>query len=330
MDRTSIIVDTRDRFSPMIDCLEHIEAHTPEPHDVIVVAGGAPERLRREWQARFGDRVRFIFAPRFLNQAQARNIGMRAATTRFAVLMDDDVMVRPGWLGALLDCQRETGAVMVVPVILESETVIHTAGNTLYVTYVNGRAYGHKELRLQGMPYHDGSNLKREPTDYGELHCHLVEIEPTLRLEVFDESILEVGEVDSGLIWAKAGYSMWFEPKSVVQYRLKAPIAPEDIRLFDWRWNMRAILAGYRHFEKKWGIDITEQGRFRRFLYAYNRQLGLLPRMFPCAAALRVERGLARVGRIGGAALKPLTAPRWLANNLEARWIGYNDWPAAD
>jgi glycosyltransferase involved in cell wall biosynthesis len=326
MERCSIIVDTRDRFSPLGGCLARLLECTPEPHDLIVVAGGAPERLRKEWLRSFGDRARFIFEPHFLNQAQARNIGMRAAKTRLAALMDEDVLVRPGWLSALLDCQRETGAVMVVPVILESETEIHTAGNTLYVTYVKGRAFGHKELRLHGMPFHEGSNLKRERVDYGELHCQLVEIEPTLRLNVYDENLLEVGEVDSGLIWANAGHTMWLEPASVVHYQLEAPITADDIRLFDWRWNMRSILAGYRYFEQKWGIDITEQGRFQRFLFGYNRQLGLLPRLFPSAAALRIEHGLSRLGRLTRVALAPLRAPQWLATNLKARWIGYYEW----
>jgi hypothetical protein len=157
-----------------------------------------------------------------------------------------------------------------------------------------------------------------------------VEIEPTLRLGAYDENLLEVGEVDSGLVWAKAGHTMWFEPRSVVHYQIQAPIKAEDIRLFDWRWNMRAILAGYRHFERKWGIDITEQGRFRDFLYEYNLQLGLLPRVFPSDAALRVERGLRRIGRTTRTVLKPLSAPRWLTTNLKARWIGYDDWPTAD
>jgi hypothetical protein len=132
--------------------------------------------------------------------------------------------------------------------------------------------------------------------------------------------------VDTGLIWAKAGHTMWFEPASVVQYQLAAPITADDIRLFDWRWNMRSILAGYRHFEQKWGIDITEQGRFQRFLFAYNRQLGLLPRMFPSTAALRIESGLARLRRLTRAALAPLRAPQWLAANLKAWWIGYYEW----
>jgi GT2 family glycosyltransferase len=326
MESCAIIVTVRDRFSCFAECLDRLIAKTPEPHDLIVVVGGASDRTRNDWLRRFRDRVRFIFEPHFLNQAQARNIGLRAATTRFAVVMDNDVFVRSGWLRGLLDCQRETGAVMVVPLILETESRIHAAGNSLYITYENGRGFGHKELRFYGMPYIQGSNLKRERVDYGELHCQLVEVEPALRLGAFDENILEVGEVDSGLTWAKAGYSMWFTPSSVVQYRLGSPIAAVDIRLFDWRWNMRSIRKGYLYFEQKWDLDITERGRFRSFLFHYNSQLGLLPRLFPSTAALRVENGLAR---LLGTVVKPLRAPHWLVSNLQAWWIGYFDWPSS-
>ena len=88
---------------------------------------------------------------------------------------------------------------------------------------------------------------------------------------------------------------MWFTPSSVVHYRLGGPITVEDIRLFEWRWNMRSILKGYLYFERKWGLDITEQGRFRSFLLHYNSQLGLLPRLFPSTKALRLDNGLARL-----------------------------------
>ena len=112
----------------------------------------------------------------------------------------------------------------------------------------------------------------------------------------------------------------------MVHFQLGAPLTADDIRVFDWRWNMRSILAGYRYFEQKWGIDITEQGRFQRFLYGYNRQLGLLPRLFPSAMALRIQNGLARLGWLTRAAFAPLRAPRWLANNFQAWWIGYYEW----
>ena len=71
---------------------------------------------------------------------------------------------------------------MVVPLVLERPRKIHTAGNDFYITYDGGRAFGHKELRFNGMVYGDDSNLERRETDYGELHCQLVEVLPALQL----------------------------------------------------------------------------------------------------------------------------------------------------
>jgi hypothetical protein len=74
MERCTIVVGTRDRFSTLIKCLERIRTCTPEPHDLIVVAGGAPEGVRQDWLRRFGDRAKFIFEREFVNQSQARNL----------------------------------------------------------------------------------------------------------------------------------------------------------------------------------------------------------------------------------------------------------------
>ena len=48
MERCTIVVGTRDRFSTLIGCLERIRACTPEPHDLIVVAGDWREILMPE------------------------------------------------------------------------------------------------------------------------------------------------------------------------------------------------------------------------------------------------------------------------------------------
>lgn len=324
MEKCTIIVNTRDRFSSTTRCLETLIANTPTPYELIVVMGGAPERLKEEWLAKFGAQAKFIFRPEFLNQAQARNIGLREAKTRLAVVIDNDVYVRPGWLEALVQCQQETGAGMVVPIMLETERIIHTAGNGLYITHENGKAYGHKELRFHGMVLGERCNLKRERTDYGELHCQLVEVEPALRLGVYDETIQEVGEVDSGLTWAKAGKERWFEPASVVFYALHGPVRSEDIRLFMWRWDMRLILKGYRHFERKWNLDITEHGTFRDFLLDYNGRVGLLPRLFPSRLSVRVDKAVFRARR---AASRLSVIPKALFRNYKAWRIGYFAWP---
>ena len=321
----SIIVVLRDRFSTTAKCVEHIIQNTPEPYDLVVVLGGTPRRIENDLRKRYGSKGRFVFQPHFINPTQARNIGLRAAKTRLAVLIDNDVYVRPGWFGPLLECQRETGATMVVPLILERENIIHTAGNDFYVTYENGRAYGYKELRYYGRVYSESANLKRRPTDYGELHCQLIEVEPALRLGVYDENIQEVGECDSGLTWGKAGLAMWFEPKSVVFYEPPIEIVHvEDIRFFAWRWDMRTILKGYQYFEQKWGIDITEYNSFQEWLLRWNKKLGFLPRMFPYGWALWLDRTSKRFfGWLQRIVQLPLSA--W--NRFIAWKLGFYEWP---
>ena len=326
MEKVTIVVNARDRFSPTTKCLETLLANTPEPFDLLIVMGGAPEHLKSEWSRKFGHRGRFIFKPEFLNDAQARNLALRETKTPLAVVMGNDVFVRPGWLTALVECQKETGAVMVVPLILERERRIHTAGNDLYITYEKGKAFGHKHSRFYGKVYADGANLKRQPVDYGELHCRLIQVEPTLRLVAYDKNLREVGEVDSGLTWSKAGYALWTEPNSVVLFDYYGKIAQDDIKLFVWRWDMRAILEGYRYFEKKWGLDITEHGIFGRYLFTdLNAKVGLLPRLFPSAWALALDR---RIGGIRGLFQDIWRMPKEMFRQSKARWMGYDEWLA--
>ena len=324
MEKCTIIVNSRDRYSCTAECLDALLRHSPEAHEIIGVFGGAPQHLRASWVAQYGDRVRFIFKEGYLNQAQARNLALREVKTRLAVVIDNDNIVRPGWLSALIACQRDSGAGMVVPLVLERPRRIHTAGNSLYITKEGEKAFGHKELRFSGKVYADDCSLERCETDYGELHCQLVEVRPALELQVFDEKILEVGEVDCGLIWKKAGRKMMFEPKSVVHYKLRTTITADDIGLFCWRWDLRNVLEGYRYFERKWGIDISEHGRFKDFLMSYNSQLGWLPRKFPCAFALEVDQMItATISKLSF----PARVLRALFFKLRARGMGYYSWP---
>jgi glycosyltransferase involved in cell wall biosynthesis len=324
MEKCTIIVNARDRFSCTAECLEGLLANSPEAQEIIGVFGGAPKHLQASWTERFGDRVRFIFEERFLNQAQARNIALRAAKTRLAVVIDNDNVVYPGWLHALITCQQETGAGMVVPLILEKPHKIHTAGNGLYITHEAGKSFGYKELRYYGMWYGEDCNLQRCETDYGELHCLFVEVLPALALQVFDENILEVGECDCGLAWQQAGRKMMFEPRSVVYYKLGTTITADDIGLFCWRWDLRSVLEGYRHFERKWGFDISERGNFKNFLMDYNRQIGWVPRRFHAEWALTVDRLLKytawRAGTLGR-----IWNRFWF--RARARRAGYYEWP---
>ena len=324
LEKCAVIIVVRDRFSTTNACLDAVIENTPEEHDLILVMGGVPPKVQSKLESRYHSKVRLIFTHHFLNPAQARNIGLRAAETRLAVLMDNDVYVKPGWLTPLIECQHETNGAMVVPVILEYDKEIHTAGNDLYMTYRNGEAFAHKELRFHGMAFDDETNLKRTRTDYGELHLQLVEVEAALKLGVYDEKIQEVGECDAGLTWAKAGRELWFEPRSVVNYEPPGRIEAEDIPIFVWRWDMRLILKGYQHFYQKWGIDITEHGNFRNFLLGFNHKVGILPRLYPSKWTVLLDRYLRGAGQN---LVKVVLMPVSFWRRIKAYYLGYYEWP---
>ncbi len=320
VERSTVIIVVRDRFSTTERCIETVLSNTSEPFDLIVVSGGTPKKCEESLRKHFGDKAHFIFAPNLLNASQSRNLGLRAAKTRLAALMDNDVLVRPGWLGALIRCQVETGAAMVSPLILDAKDKIHTAGNDLLITYRNGEAFGQKVLRYQRLTCWEGTNLKRVPTDYGELHCQLVDVEVTLRLGAFDEMLREAGEVDSGLTWSKGGCKMIFEPSSVIEYLIPRRIMhPEDIRSFIFKWDADEIRNGYDHFKKKWNLDITECGAWGPFNAMINNQLGMASRLFPSKLSIAVDNAYYRLR-------KSLKGPGSLWRNYKARLAGVDRW----
>jgi GT2 family glycosyltransferase len=93
----TVVVPTLDATSDRVRrCLAAVQAHTDAPHEIVVVDNGAPPQG--------------FTAP--------VNAGLRAARGRYAVVMNDDVEVLPGWwqpLRAMLD----DGAPVAFPLTVE-------------------------------------------------------------------------------------------------------------------------------------------------------------------------------------------------------------------
>lgn len=322
MDPVTIVVVARDRIACTSDTLDHLLAITDERHPVLVVLGGVPPDMASQLDLRFAPRVAFRFEDHPLNPSEGRNIGLREATTELVAFIDTDVRPRAGWLEALVVCQRDTGAGIVVPVILERPDVIHCAGNDFYIDVHDGARMGHKTLRYFLKPYHEGSNLRRCEIDYGELHAHLVLRQAAIDLDVFDERITEVGEVDCALAMRVGGYTVWFEPSSVVLFDRFLPIDAADIDQYEMKWDPITMLEGLRVFYEKWGVDATEDGAFSGFLCETNALLGRLPRRVRTEWALRSSTMTRRA--ISGS-LRAIQRARFA---LHARQYGGAEWDA--
>jgi hypothetical protein len=151
-----------------------------------------------------------------------------------------------------------------------------------------------------------------------------VQVEPTLRLGALDDKTRETCEVDSALTWKQGGGELWFEPRSVVHFVEDAPLHETDIHYFAWHWDMRQLYAAYGYFKQKWGLDISEHGEFREFLYRRNTRLGWLPRHFPSESSLRLSHAL---WRFGWKVRRLFMLPDDAVTALRKRQLGYGVWP---
>jgi glycosyltransferase involved in cell wall biosynthesis len=97
----TVVVPTRGRAAYLevtLDSLRHQRTRTP--HELLVVDDGASDATPQVAE-RFGVRLIRHGERRSLNAA--RNTGLRAAGAPLVAFVDDDVLVPPGWLDALVE-----------------------------------------------------------------------------------------------------------------------------------------------------------------------------------------------------------------------------------
>src|SRR5689334_17475817 len=101
----SIIVVPRERFGRSIESLDSLLESTPIPHDLLYMATAVPRPILTEIHTRAKTHgFRVIEDPELKLPLFSRNRGARLATTKYIVFVDNDLMVRPGWIEPLIRC----------------------------------------------------------------------------------------------------------------------------------------------------------------------------------------------------------------------------------
>lgn len=110
----TIVVVPRERFSCTQASLESIYEHTKIPFKLIYVDGNSPTKVRKYLQKQAQEKnFQLIRTDYYLSPNHARNIGLSHVDTKYLVFLDNDVIVSPGWLQALVNCAETTGATVV-------------------------------------------------------------------------------------------------------------------------------------------------------------------------------------------------------------------------
>jgi hypothetical protein len=203
--------------------------------------------------------LRLISTDDYLSPNQARNLAWREVRTKYTVFLENDMLVTPGWLDALVQCAEETGAWIVGPLYLIGEIeqqTIHMAGGTIEIKEHDGRRVLCDEQYLFETRIADvKSPLRRQEWNYVEFHCMFVRTDLLDRLGPLDEMLSHHEHIDICMAARKAGGSVYVEPKAVTAYVPPPPCEWWDLPYFMLRWSEAWNVASARHFNDKWDVS---------------------------------------------------------------------------
>ena len=336
---STIVVIGREAFQPWEATLRRIVRHTT-PIRVVVIDGGSPRSVhRRIVELAEAHDFTLVRSDAVLAANESRNLAMRHVHTEFVVFVDNDTLVRDGWLDGLERCARETGAGIVSPAVLWGPTgseEVHFAGGTCHLADEQGvRRLETRNVRMHQAP-ESLTELSREPTELAELHCVLIRTAALRDIDPFDETLTAAhDEHDLSLRLATAGYTSWLEPAVVVEYPHPKRLRLSDRLYYMPRWSDTWSERSYRSFNAKWRVTDTVtdaefraghkarrvgrwpgaghgwRGRARRATYKVRRGIDLLTT--PLAARLQDRR------RAQAAPPRVVRRASWDLDEAEAR-----------
>lgn len=307
---------------------------TPAEAEIVYLAHGARPARAEGLKAILGGRkTSFLSGPNLLAQNVARNLGARHAQTNadYYVFLDNDIVVEPGWLDALVRGARESGAGVVGPLMLEgdpSKKIVHMIGGVYReIDTPSGKiAFERHYAGHRPMADLDAPPVRRA-VDFVEGHCMLVSRRAFEACGGFDEQILTMFEyIDMSLRARAAGYPVIVEPDAVATYEYDAPLTVEDVPIYLTRWDVDDTRATFDHFAHKrvlrrdcelivYGEEFVRQHRGRFRLFDAGAEWARAPggARFPAPQTLA---GLEDVLSAGGFSISGCRAALWFSKAL--------------
>ena len=250
-----VAIVPREKFRYAEQTLDAV-LETRLPFELLYIDGHTPASSARRIEQKLAGRphTRFLHFDRYLGPLRSRNIAVREARaeSKYLVILDNDVLVRSGWLEALVRCADEERAGAVVPCVLiggpDTETIHHAGGDT-GVRRENGQSVVFTEQFLEyGNALTELEGVGRRPTRLLEDHCILARTALWKAIAPFDDRVpLMTSVQELSLLFQRSGEPLLMEPAARVVYLwgAEAPITWSDVPLWylSWseKWNRHAM-----------------------------------------------------------------------------------------
>ncbi|MBD2336547.1 glycosyltransferase [Calothrix sp. FACHB-156] len=264
----TLVVVPRERFSCTQASLESIYEYTTIPFKLVYVDGNSPHKVHQYLETKAQEKnFTLIRTDYYLSPNHARNIGLTYVDTKYLVFIDNDVIVSPGWLEALVNCAETTGATVVGPLMCEKQPIhqrVHFAGGESHIVIdIKGRRHLREKMYKQGHQVAELlPQLRRTKTELAEFHCTLVRTKIFEEIGYLDEEMLNTKEhLDFCMTVMQAGGTVYFEPESLVTYVPGPPLEWSDLHFYMLRWSDAWTLGSLQRLRSKW--DLSEDGYFQ-------------------------------------------------------------------
>ena len=182
--------------------------------EVVVVDNASVDGSAEEIEATFGDRVRLLRASRNLGFGAGNNLAIRRARGRYMVLLNNDAVAAPSFVGELVKAAEADKAIgMVAAKVLQysQRDVIDTVGHLLYPDGLN-RGRGRLE-RDEGQ--YDGCSTALFPSGAAARYARRMLDDVGL----FEECLFLYGDdAELGLRGRVAGWGCALAPRAVAYH----------------------------------------------------------------------------------------------------------------
>ena len=248
----SVVICTRNRPEALEKCLSSMRSLSPQPNEIVVVDNDPSSGLTRAVTAAFRE-VRYVPEPR-PGLSAARNTGIRNCAGAIIAFTDDDVMVHPGWIGAIRGVLHDPDVIATTGLILPAE--LATAAQ--YAFQVDAWDWGYRALDFDRSFFSSTRRLGVPVWRVGAGANMAFRRKAFERVGFFDERL---GAGASGCsedseLWYRLlaeGYRCRYEPTAVVFHTHRSDWKGlSDQAYYYMRGHVAALLFQFDHY-RHWG-----------------------------------------------------------------------------
>ena len=210
---TSIIILNYNGKLFLKNCIDSINEHTPQEHEIIIIDNNSPDGSGDFFKQKYPD-CKFILNKTNVGVPEGLNIGIKNSNGEFLVFLNNDLTVNKNWLNAFFSAYKKYGNALYQPKSLKMKNLeqIDGVGNMINL-------FGFGFSRGKGEPDIGKYDKNIEEISYASGTCMFLPKKIIDEIGVFDKTLFAYHEeVDLGWRARLFGYKSYYVPESLIHH----------------------------------------------------------------------------------------------------------------